>query len=760
MILRKLLVGGLLAACLLAGPAIEEGRAGQPAVAIEEVEPVVIGPLATKASVDLVVRKPESTEYRNLKLTLVMKGPDGKTPVGAVASLAPKTPLVLDVGQTAKTVTLKLAGLVLGRYTIEVTLTGDGATGDGADSPISIKEVFEVVRRKIAFEPTLTGGLVTNNTVIFTPGSADDRTFHFALKNPDTGRVRCIRIPSASTGDGDALDITFAFEGVSASESTPNSNGSCKEAGEGKNVALFGLGQERSVRATITGTLKPDPKTYTASIVVEDPALSGLAVRAFALNVEPAFGTLRPTWAMAYAFFAVLVGAVISVLLNHAGPRLLDKSQGRRDLIGALGVTRQIRDARIRLRLENENYGLLLRLNELSLFSQDEEYEEAKTGIDGLVKKVATARDIARLHEDLYAKLQLPLVLVQRELQRLRDAAWDLVNGRLDEAKIKLDAAESIELTKDNVNWAQTELARDIEKLKVLAAKDLPERFKEDWNLLSQKQPLLKDNKVPQGDIVDLNIRLFRLNLLLRDFDQVIARSKSLKHTLCGDAAGDQKACLDDLRQNLIALLERSGQDALEAASKMVRDMQTGFLPDQIVGHLSDRGRIEMQPETPQVGEIVVFTLSLGEPYDSSTAARELRYRWTIQGANRPLSSTGKRCSIVFDEDKEDYSVDVQALKPDGSWVRLEPPKSFQVRKAKGATSWIPGHLEFFVFLASVFIAAILAWTLHFGAFEITKFSHLLVPFLIGIGIDQFRNKLEKKGDKGTVDALLKKYEL
>ena len=693
---------------------------------------IYLDPMATELEVELVLRRQETAASEDYRLRVK----DGRSEEEQAADpvvwqFMPSRRVSFSAGEASKEVRLRLSGFQQAVIEADVEALADPAGG------ISAAEVaLKVVRRPSDFAPTLEGTSVSGDTVTFEPSDPDDREFGLAIKNPQGGQIRCVRIGLQSGGSSD-LRVDFAFPG-NPSRSQCTDVVTALKPGEAE--ADFGLEQSRRIVGTVVGGL--EARDYSALIQLSDPTEEDLGT-SYLLSIEPTFTSWHPTLGMLYAFAAVFVGAAVSVFLNHAGPMLVLKASGRLRLSRALKRMERLKDSALRLRLANERHEIALKLGDIVLTSSQEERESVKADITALEDKLPVAAEIEWLREYHRRERRLPVVLIVGVFEHLRLASWHLSNGLLDEARKEIAAAKSIELTESELPKIEARLAEGI--LKIVALQPDPAglgSLSSDLQLLQSKVPDLQAGKVPQGELADLDIRFFRLDRLVLQFDERISKSEMLIESLslAGETA-DQ--CRERLRRELLSLLERAGGPSLEAASKMVRDMSTGFLPDQIAKRVEDGlGSIEVAPGSPAIGELAVFTLCLGEPYDSSTAARELDYRWKVPSTS--LTSTGKRCSITFDIARA-YKIEVEAKRTDGNWVKLEGgEQAFKVHSRM--QSILPGKVKSTVFFVTVLLATILAWTMHFGAYTIEEFRDLFVPFLLGLGIDQFREKIESGG--------------
>lgn len=597
-------------------------------------------------------------------------------------------------------------------------------------SPLAEKTFsLSVVHQPTPFNPALSGELVDEGKIAFQPEKSDDDAFRFVVENPADGDFRCIQIlPVAATANA-GLDLKFQFDGNPSSDWCASG----ESAGSGAVQADFAPGQSRDVTATITGGPALDPRK--AQIVLVDPTVAD-ARASFALTVDPTFGAWRPTWEMLYSFAAVFVGSLISVFLNHAAPLALDRMRWRRQLDRALRPMRDLQDDRLRLRLENERHEIDLKQRDMALGTPKIERTSVQESIDALVEKVKLAKRIERFREHCRRSSKLPPLLLSEVYDQLRAAEWQLTNGRVDEATAAVNAAEATEPTAENTKEVNAQLAQGFDRIKKLNPTALGQ-LQVDFDALKAKKAALEKGRVPAAETLPLNVGLLKLSLLVEHFDDRIAKSETLLESLTNEGESSDD-CKLRLRTELMSRLERSGTEALEAASAMVRDMETGYLPNQIVGRLEGAGRIECKPRNPKCGQLTVFTLSLGNPLDSATAAQDLDYDWSVR--EETLTSVGKRCSITFDKEGT-YVIEVQARGPGGNVALLDD----QVKvRASSAPSFFRRlmTMQTIVFFATVCLAAVLAWTMHFGAFEIKSFGDLFVPFLIGISIEQFREQI------------------
>ena len=761
LILRALIIVGVLVGCTAVGAvsAADEaaGSSQQPAssgnlgagdtarasgqdsasivIEPEATGTIYLDPMATELEVELILRRQETAAAEEYQLRVNdRRSEEAQAADPVVWQFMPSSSVSFLAGEASKEARLRLTGFQQAVIAADVEALAD--PGGASAAEVTLK----VVRRPSDFAPTLEGTSVSGDTVTFAPSDPDDREFGLAIENPQGGQIRCVRIGLQSGGSSD-LRVDFAFPGNPSRSQCADAVTALKP---GEAEADFGLEQSRRIVGTIVGSL--EARDYSALIQLSDPTEEDLGT-SYLLSIKPTFTSWHPTWGMLYAFLAVVLGAAVSVFLNYAGPMLVLKASGRLRLSRALKHMEQLRDSALRLRLANERHEIALKLGDIVLTSSQDERKAVQADIAALEEKLPVAAEIEWLREYHRRERRLPVVLIVGVFEHLRLASWHLSNGLLEEARKEIAAAKSIELTEGELPKIEARLAEGIQKIVALQPDPVGlGPLSSDLTLLQSKVPDLQAGKVPSAELADLDIRFFRLDRLVLQFDERISKSEMLigSLSLAGETA-DQ--CRERLRRELLSLLERAGGPSLEAASKMVRDMSTGFLPDQIAKRVEDGfGHVEVAPGNPATGELAVFTLCLGEPYDSSTAARELNYRWHVLGTS--LTSTGKRCSITFDIAKT-YKIEVEAKHTDGNWAKLEEGgQAFRVySKVKDI---LPGSAKFAMFTVTVLLASVLAWTMHFGAYTIEEFRDLFVPFLLGLGIDQFREKIESGDVKAS----------
>lgn len=633
-------------------------------VSFELGKTAVLEPLETEMETTVDFYNPNSASTKPLHVRVMSPEIGGGQPSDG-ANLEFTSGAEFDLPpQTKHPIKVKITGLVRdGPYTVKVS----------ADVPknttLSSTAEIMITRRDVALAADVTGAVDAQGTLIFRPETSDHQEFQLTVTEPkDSGRVRCLRLPDRTLFGENTLKVMFAFERPAEQ---PAAICGENEAAVPKQ-APFAPGQSRLVTATIGSGMTA--ATYSGSIRLEDAADPSNVFKTIPLKVEPTFGTWQPTWSLLYAFLAVLLGALVSVFLNQAAPLTLKKRQFRKRLRSIGDRIDKLTVNRLKLRLANERHGWPAQVEALNLGSPEDEVTALGTAIDTVEQKLAIAEEIGVRREQLRRKPELPLVLVARADAHLRNGIWQLINGNKDDAEKELKDAKAIELSQQNLAEIQTLMAQRFETIATIAPKAPsviePKSMQAAFDAFKAALPKLKSNELSKREVLELDPRLFRLELLVRRFDNGIMVKNSLHATLCADADGPSyDDCVANLRDRLVTLLERRGVDSLEAAEKLLRDMETGFLPGAIVERIENsKGTIDASDSEPKAGELITFTLTLGNPYDDSTAARELVYRWDLGDGSTP--ALGKRCSHVFDQEGY-YTVTVEAKEPAGGWVKL-----------------------------------------------------------------------------------------
>jgi len=631
-----------------------------------------------------------------------------------------------------------------------------------------------VVRPRAEFEPQVRAAEQNEQTVIVRPksNSQNDRTFFFSVVNPDTGRLCCIGIADAEKNKRSELDVRFEYDGPPALQGCSGTVGQ---------MAKFAPGDSRTVTAVIANDLG-DKTTYTSRIPLYDPTDRSTLQYDLPLSVATAFTDSLAEWISRHfgwlSLIAVVVGSFFSLLLNHAGPLVRNKLKWRAELNGIDEEIDKIRHDILRLRMRVLRHEVFSKFYAIKFYNEESENEAIDAEIKALEERVSLATKLDQHSRRLADQTQTPFLLATTIEEEIRSGVWSLLNGDPEAAAAREKAIAGY-FAKDSARDSalQKRLATLVTELVNLKSQGslgaLQQTFEDDLTALSAGVPALTAGDLDRQDWLSLDRRWFRLHLLVDRFDRGIMERKSVCKLLCQNKPDEGKH-LEKLRKRLVKELELAGGDPLFAplmmehlrnAQRLVREMETGFLPEDIIDRFTgengeDACKVEIDPPNPRMGQTVRFTLNMGDGIDQSFAARDLLYDWDFGDGEKP--AVGKRCFHYYKESGP-YPLTVRVKAPGGVWkpVRLADAKERGLRvfvgtKSRGAL-WSLSYVQMAIFFASLFVAILTAYVLHLSSAEGNSFNDLLIPFLIGVGIDQVRDKIANKAIK--VETLAEKVQ-
>jgi hypothetical protein len=588
-----------------------------------------------------------------------------------------------------------------------------------------------VYRADSNFAPAFEGEMVKNNRVEFTTSSSN-REFVFSVQNPSTGIERVFKLALEPP-----TDATVKQQEASSRE-TQNTLSALSF-----HPATFRLrpGQEQAVVARVRDGLPSGSSFHVIKISdANTPTLSKNMVVALKVPTSP-WGW--PTW---LTLGLVLLGAVLSLLLNNIFPPSLAKRRNRQLLNDSSAFIRNCTKASgfVQSALLAENSHIRLLNGQILSFSTTKAAQLSE--IDRLIKnleekqqvayRISTLRDSAARNTDLPARMEVALE------EDLLEAEEILLDGEVENAKAKVEEATRLRttgLSETYLKQFRLDLPGEIQTL----LENIAGGGASNDPFISQCVTRLKNH---QNAIATLQV--LQLLALERDYHTV-----NIYMNFEEAVGGRQK--FDSLRAPLLALL-KSNSASPEVSRLLSLVRHDIALSDIETAIKQSKFSLKWAPKMPRAYELADFWFEFDNPQlQNVPAARRLpSFEWDFDdGISSPLY---ERARHFFQSRrggwqspwrkmgrKIPYTVPVT--------LQVKPPYSAEPSVSKKETitirepashGWGAVGIQLTSFGVSFILAVLLAFSTQYAVIpELNSFTAYLTPLLFGFSLDQIRDK-------------------